>query len=213
MPATLVLILVPGLSSQHVSRPIASGATQSMARGSVAPEPHLSQAAARAVLLKGVTREGDRAIAPDLLAIVDEVDGGGSERLRVDGADDIVHELRELLLAGTGLIAVDWEDPNDADWSEIAAALPETNLIVVGYGGGGEATAFLAAGPDIYPGARVDATLADLQPTALSLLRIIPPPGPVIEGRALHEICRDTYLNDDEQAEVIEHLRAVGYVE
>ncbi|MAE71633.1 MAG: hypothetical protein CME06_14340 [Gemmatimonadetes bacterium] len=213
MPTTTVLVLVPGLSSNHVSQLAASGTTDAMAQGTVAPEPHLSQAAARAVLLKGVTREGERAIAPDLFSIVEETEGGDAACLCVHTAGDIVEELSAQISTDARLIVVDWEEPHDAEWGEIAAALPEANLVVVGYGGGGEASAFLAAGPDIYSGARVDATLVDLHPTVLSLLRIVPPPGPMTEGRALHEICSDTYLNDDEQAEVIEHLRAVGYVE
>ncbi len=209
MSASLVLVLIPGLIPRQCAALIDAGGR---AHGVIAGEPLLSQAAARAVLLKGVVREGERALAPDLIAIVRDT-GGTAATLHADSGADVAARAATLIEEGAALLVIDWADAGDCSWVRLFDALGEINLLVVGYGTGAECSAFIAGGPDIVPGARIDATLVDLHPSALSLLQIVPPPGPISEGRALHELLRSAQLSDQEHQEVLEHLRAVGYLE
>lgn len=204
MPAPTLLILAPGFSHSDALGAQSRATRRDYLLASITARPALSDEAALAAIQSGLGRPVDG--APTLLEIVDE---HGPGALACNSLARAIAAVEE----GVALVQLSLPRGLALDCLDLAEALPEANLFVVGYGTGDEPSALWATGPDIHSAEQVDAELVDVHPTLLSHLQILPPPGPMPDGRALHEIFRRFHLGEDEQEEVIAHLRAVGYIE
>ncbi len=191
MSSPVVLLLVPGLTSQ-------AGLIQALgwpgcACGSFAP---MSEAIdPESVLLGG-------ALAPALgsdIRVVLATYGMTTEELdlRRDEALQSNAGARSACAMGTALVIARGVDPDG--WLDFASSLPELNVLVVGHSTGTQPGALLAAGPDVIPGAWVEARPIDLLPTLLAHFEVLPPPGPAPRGRMIHQIFR--WAHPDRPAE------------
>ncbi len=203
MSSSIVLILVPGLTSEAVHDLIFD--CRDCAFGSLAPLP--LDLDPEAVLLGGAVDSGEGADIRKVLATyglaTEELDfATGREEGRYDAA---IEGVRAALALGTGLVIV---RPGLSDrWVEIASTFDAANVLIVGHSTGMKRSGFVARGPDIVA-AEIEGRPVDLQPSLLGHFEVLPPPGPEPEGRLLHEIFR--WARPEAEEEMNDSISSAG---
>ncbi len=204
MATPVVLLLATGLTHQQAALLSLDSPEHDSLLGTLGPTPGLSAEATRAVILSGMWNPEEQEASGDFPAHIARQVGAV-----VHGSD--FKSIQAALGRGAALVWVE-TTKDDALWRSCITGLPDHNVLVVGHATDTEPAALIARGPDIYPQAEITAELTDIRPTLLSHFGIPPIPGPLPEGRALHEIFKAAHLSAEEHDEVLAHLRAVGYI-
>jgi hypothetical protein len=205
MATPVILVLAAGLTENQVSTRSPSCPEQQRLQGTLRPTPELSPAATRAIILSGLWVPKRQEPQNTLLPVIERNAGPTvvcKDPLAVPGA----------LRAGAALVLVEAGNGESLPGYEELDPYSSSNTFVIGHATGREPGALLACGPDICPQTGLEAELTDIRPTLLSHFGVPPVAGPIPEGRALHEAFKSAHLSDEEQNEVIAHLRAVGYI-